>query len=910
MIDDLNNPKQLQGIFGLRQYVDSILEHRSNRAHAEKWAKNLRFLTFDDGQGKTDPERASEDLNLTGQCLPCEQNLPLAYPPHVGTSDRNPRRDKAKVQQWLSESQQYPNPCVHIKSLASHCFDCCHPRFPLFPNSGTVSKFRIRRLRPRGAHWQELSNCCHFVAVSYCWSSTDGESEVDKYTVTEEDGTERPCRTPRSIIDRAVEFARHNGVRMIWIDQECIQQDDPNEKEQAVQGMDLVYSRAIFTIGLFSSRLRQADIDILSSRLVEPVTKHSRRADRSHHRAQKALDCFRNIVLDRWNTRAWILQEAFASRGNMILLFPIAENLDLEGCTFIRQDLSRTEVATTLRHIGYLLKARLQIYRPKNEIEDMGVYDWAEVEQRAQWFSPHMGVPSLWTFYFNDEEARISCNAAVALSFLQGRYNTIAADRLAICANLCDWDFRLDTYSIERTNLPLSACFIVLAMMNGDHSLLVPELCPTLAPVSDGPHGVRGTEFSWTPSNTNALMTSHLSTSNPKGMVYGITNANIYHMCSAGFRTEGVLWKIDRFINLIDLQTKHAASWSRVQQNVKASRQAKKRLLTATTHILYSILSTLRHQSLFEEADAIWQSISGLHLTKETDHPTVPEYFTDVPEVFRLENRRRLFDLALSASGVPYHIWLVDIVMQQGGLWVGRRTTSPFDNDAEPYIGQVSSKELFDPLLSDPLSPNFTERMNLTMVERLLALSSKANPDRGNVTDSGLAQIVQSSYAFAIVQHPEVDNIGGVPRPVLNRALISSPKDAQGNDKYSSGKKFRSYEEQPPLGTSQTVGLERKILDLHGAGKQWQRGIFNVKGNVDGSVFVLTPWFDRLETIPRPELRSMSVSWVVRPVDTEETLCSHGHHNTGLMGSFRTEGMVQGMWKYQTMAPMCKYRLL
>ena len=45
-----------------------------------------------------------------------------------------------------------------------------------------------------------------------------------------------------------------------------------------------------------------------------------------------------------------------------------------------------------------------------------------------------------------------------------------------------------------------------------------------------------------------------------------------------------------------------------------------------------------------------------------------------------------------------------------------------------------------------------------------------------------------------------------------------------------------------------------------------QRAIFDIEGDTSGQVLVLTPFQKRLETIPRPETRGMSVSWVVQPI--------------------------------------------
>jgi len=221
MIDDFCDNNTLGGTFELKRHVDTILQHKSSRAYAEQWVKNLRFLTYDDSEmverANSTELRDHADSQLIEQCLPCEHKLPLAPLPHQGQTIPRTAKSRASMQRRNREAQKYDNACVHVQKVS--CSDCRH--IPLFPNQGLVKKFRIRRLRPIDVRPQDLPVCCHFVAISYCWSSSEySEDKLDgSYSVIEEDGQKRSARAPRSVLNRAVEFARHNGVRMIWIDQ-------------------------------------------------------------------------------------------------------------------------------------------------------------------------------------------------------------------------------------------------------------------------------------------------------------------------------------------------------------------------------------------------------------------------------------------------------------------------------------------------------------------------------------------------------------------------------------------------------------------------------------------------------------------------------------------------------------------
>lgn len=81
-----------------------------------------------------------------------------------------------------------------------------------------------------------------------------------------------------------------------------------------------------------------------------------------------------------------------------------------------------------------------------------------------------------------------------------------------------------------------------------------------------------------------------------------------------------------------------------------------------------------------------------------------------------------------------------------------------------------------------------------------------------------------------------------------------------------------------------------------------RRAIFDVDGDVDGKCLVFQPYHMILESIPRPELRSMSVSWKVEPVDTMAMGSVEEGKDDETKGrkelKFRSLGGVKGMWRY------------
>ena len=70
---------------------------------------------------------------------------------------------------------------------------------------------------------------------------------------------------------------------------------------------------------------------------------------------------------------------------------------------------------------------------------------------------------------------RSTISAAGALTLLKHRQYYHDLDRLAIVANMCDYDFRLDTRAIGQSCRSLSQARLALALNNGNTTLLAPE---------------------------------------------------------------------------------------------------------------------------------------------------------------------------------------------------------------------------------------------------------------------------------------------------------------------------------------------------------------------------------------------------------------------------------------------------
>lgn len=345
--------------------------------------------------------------------------------------------------------------------------------------------------------------CSHYVAISYCWPKDEAGKpikHIPTYRVCTRDQQgeliERKNKAPDDVIDRAVEFAISQGIRMIWLDQECLPQDNSLEQELGIQGMDMVYQRAYHSAGLFGSVLHhQSYLNAVASFLHWGMTGKmlTKPPGLSPITVARDLVSFLDLVgNDQWNTRAWILQESFAADKRMMILIRTDPNIQFfqpNTVPSIRQIIPGTFncLLSDLQQLVEISRRILlfRMYRgfpadrivgPPGPEEERAANAVAKLERLLPKAAECRSYANLvYARGRLNYGARKKCSAAVALTFLRTRLNFRPADRLAILANICDYEVRLSTVDLETRFQSLSTCLFTLAIMNGDLSLLNPD---------------------------------------------------------------------------------------------------------------------------------------------------------------------------------------------------------------------------------------------------------------------------------------------------------------------------------------------------------------------------------------------------------------------------------------------------
>lgn len=534
--------------------VCSLPQFRIERRDAELWAvRDCKFLIFDNGTDLSrgrNAEGGSESANSTINGSSHVEGAPnrccskSKEPDHVDAikgegnqvEDNSWKivksRGEASLQLYSDLGPRYgPSTSAAAPSSGYEDFECKICRnCPEFPHDRKTRNFRL--FRPREEFPELFSSgmvvadniCTHYLAVSYCWPPPkmhDQNNVVETprtYKVRDLDNKVRANRALDDVLDRAVDVANSFGLRMIWIDQECLPQPpqdsvspDKEDKSLGIQAMDIIYNRAFVTCGLqdvmISSHLQLQTILCLASKSGgqggTPEITNDRELD-------TILDFLNKVKGDRWYTRAWVIQEAISAGDNLCLVFRRGPSLFAQTKARLptrRSGLPRHSLETMWRGLPseavcvMVHEFRNIVQAARNFIQENSYTASGNVPFRdgkmrpnertvaaAETLHPTFWKPKHKNFNFGvvggtSFGIRPTVDAAGAITLLKTRGCYHNEDRVAIMANMCGYEHRLNPKVIAENCDSLRVALMSLALMNNDFSLLVPEAYSnTLAP--------------------------------------------------------------------------------------------------------------------------------------------------------------------------------------------------------------------------------------------------------------------------------------------------------------------------------------------------------------------------------------------------------------------------------------------
>ncbi|KAI6090051.1 hypothetical protein F4821DRAFT_229462 [Hypoxylon rubiginosum] len=303
-----------------------------------------------------------------------------------------------------------------------------------------------------------------YIAVSYTWQASEQEEEAEEeavghYLIESRRTGEPPMASDvRDVVwTRVLNFADHVGCQNIWIDRECVDQEDEAEQEAAIQSMHLVYSLSKRPIALLTREIETLeDLDLLTNLLCGDVGPGDEAA---------TLDLLDDITSNLWWTRAWTFQEDYRASTRMTLLIPHHRNLEVNKQTTV-DDAGRFllgnvegEVCIDSREFKRRATEFCLAYRKNPEARD--VCD--KILKTAAQYNILLreGSPS------SIKSISRSMSPTI-ISDILSRGITLESDRLAIMANCCGYGIRLDTNALNSSGSSLSLSILALYLLNGE----------------------------------------------------------------------------------------------------------------------------------------------------------------------------------------------------------------------------------------------------------------------------------------------------------------------------------------------------------------------------------------------------------------------------------------------------------
>lgn len=313
-----------------------------------------------------------------------------------------------------------------------------------------------------------------YVALSYTWAPSSFEDQEPGKYVVEGWDNENPELSPvrACVLDRALRYMNHKGISLLWIDAHCIRQDtcgvddcvshpQCDEKRNAVQAMDLVYQLSMDPVALLGRPLKDKSEltlleQILSGELVGRDDK-LRIPPTLIGVAMTALRLLFEITQDSWWQRAWTFQENYRAGIRMNLL--------------IRHDESLESQKQQLKVFGDI-PGELCIQSSKFSEQVTRLCQALEgLRGPAKLLAENVKQVNAVLLATGKYQLLINSSSSMTprvVADIEARGLSKPWDRLAIVANCCQYQVRLDSGELSRTGQSLSLSVLAMCLLNGE----------------------------------------------------------------------------------------------------------------------------------------------------------------------------------------------------------------------------------------------------------------------------------------------------------------------------------------------------------------------------------------------------------------------------------------------------------
>ena len=678
--------------------------------------------------------------------------------------------------------------------------------------------------------------------------------------------------------------------------------------------MDIVYNRAIVTAGLLDVEITSQEQLTAIEALLYPDQRKSAMMDRRFY--EQILDFLHRISQDRWYTRAWVIQESIRAGNGLMLVFRRGRGITFESSFRFGREGEDLHPHNSLDDDRGSWESKLicmhlrGFWRILDSIKSVLVPDFVRVGDRAVQTEPrpevYPGARSILEaadrLHTRTEKAntinqrvrvdnegfyghRPTINAAGALTLLKHRECYFNADRLAIIANMCDYDFRLDTKKVNANCHSLRLAILALALSNGDLSLLVPEVYL--------PDGRENQEDTYAGSASSSTMFQNIfleANQIEYCQVRDYINIRLQtgrqgQLTAEGMLLHSYLWSVDREIDFSPIQAEWADEWESCKNWVLVYQCQEDEVVGGQAHAHLMALV----QRLFNQPDVTSQALKDFrrwgHIPHESsvwgnfDHTRiqVKRGEIDAKHAQQVPAKRETISQIIFAI-----LWYIRYTLaaseEEGELMKGLANSiwHSVRIDQVPGSGYQLPDEVGDTLFTHPdivNRPSATLQLDemldkslaqLWFIDRIMQhgrlwCGTYTPPKRPAHRTSSPGSHSSTTYEEDLKAHNE--HLAATPEhmwSVLNRqfarqcptAIIEG--DVAGNGRMRSTRhNWVTYPEilRMDLWSDRKERLRKRTL----------LSTFDV----GGPCLVATPYDPEREVLPRPKLRSSSTCWVV-----------------------------------------------
>lgn len=365
-------------------------------------------------------------------------------------------------------------------------------------------------------------------------------------------------------------------------------------------------------------------------------------------------------------------------------------------------------------------------------------------------------------------------------------------------------------------------------------------------------------------------------------------DARLYEVSSSGLSLLGTLWEVDQFVDLEPIRQKYADDW-RLAKRPDADGPSQRQTISL---ILFEIIMLLKSKDMIQAADAILNSLSNPSW-RSRDRDTgsdIVESILETPAIPATESQD-IFMFSGTIGGMPHQSWLIDRIMNTGGVWLAK----PVDCYQLPFAADMdavfASKRNF---------PAVSRSQNLLSNKMLHGAGAEAAPIHTWLNhifqlSSNLAQETHCGRLFSVALLTKLiakwRDEAPDPKEINKQSSGTSENDANRPESSSLSSRLDAL-------FSSIVPLAQWSLLLTGQVERSEfldrRAVFDIEGSETIGKYILTPFQAQLESVPRSRARNLSVSWVVRLVQNDKVNEDKDEETRKL----RVTGMVKGMWRY------------